>query len=84
MSGAPCIVLCDYCAQRIGKHRDIEDVSMEFMGACSSCGQYAQLRRYEVGMSHAELDRRRRIQRAGDKNRKVSGERGRAERRSST
>jgi hypothetical protein len=76
--------LCGLCAERIGKTRDIEESSMGFLGRCSACGQYGQLAQYEVGLTHAELDRRRRIQRAGDKNRKVSGERGRAERRSST
>lgn len=84
MSGPAYMSLCDTCAQRIGKTRDLNEASMEFLGRCSNCGQYSRLVQYEVGLTHAELDRRRRMQRAADKNRKVSGERGRAERRSNT
>ena len=80
MSGAY-MSLCDCCAEKIGKLRDIEESSMKFMGRCSSCWQYSQLSQYEVGKTHAELDRLRRMQAAGDKSKKVYGERGRAERR---
>lgn len=81
MSRQAYMSLCGYCAERIGKTRDIEEASMEFMGHCSNCGQYGQLVQFEVGLSHTELDRRRRARAAAAKRKKVSGERGRAERR---
>lgn len=81
MSGEAYMSLCGFCAERISKGRDLEEASMEFMGHCSSCGQYGQLVQYEVGLTHTELDRRRRARAASDKNKKVGGERGRAERR---
>lgn len=81
MSGAAMISLCPLCADRISKIRDLEEVSKEFMGHCGNCRQYNQLTRYEVGMTHAELERRRRARTAAEKTKKVSGERGRAERR---
>ncbi len=81
MSGAPCAIYCSYCAERISKGRDLEEVSMEFMSHCSNCGNYGQVVRYRVGKSHSELARRRAMQQARNKNTKVGGERGRAERR---
>ena len=80
MSGAAMISLCPLCAERISKNRDLEEVSMEFMGHCGNCRQYNQLTRYEVGMTHAELERRRRA-RANVNKGKGGGERRSAERR---
>lgn len=81
MSREAYMSLCGYCAERIGKTRDIEEASMEFMGHCSNCGQYGQLVQFEVGMSHAELDRRRRARAAAANKGAGGGERRRAERR---
>ena len=80
MSEAVRVKYCGFCAERIGRLRDIEDISDGFVGRCSNCGSFSQLVLYEVGLTHSELARRRRNAKAAE-GRKGGGERARAGRR---
>ena len=76
--------ICPGCAEKTSEIRFIERPSREFMGSCSQCMKRTMLKQYAVGPTYREAEIMRRRRRAEEKkNRTVSGERGRAERRSS-
>ena len=72
--------MCERCAGKIGKRYAINEASMSFFGSCPQCFTPGKLIKYDIGPSHAELDRRRRQAQATQK-RSGGGERARAGRR---
>ena len=72
--------MSERCADKIGKHYAITESSMGFFGTCPQCFTPSKLVKYDIGPSHAELDRRRRQAQATQK-RSGGGERARAGRR---
>lgn len=74
------ISMCERCAGKVGKCYSIDESSMGFFGTCPQCFTPSKLVKYDIGPSHAELDRRRRQAQATQK-RSGGGERARAGRR---
>ena len=72
--------MCERCAEKIGKRYAINEASMSFFGSCPQCFTPGKLIKYDIGPSHAEIDRRRRQARATQE-RSGGGERARAGRR---
>ena len=76
------ISLCPGCAEKMNRVRILHGANREFMGTCSQCMNKTVIKQYEIGLTYAEAERRRRKRLAEQKrNQTVSGERGRAERR---
>lgn len=78
--GAVYISLCERCAGKIGKRYAIAESSTDFFGTCPQCFTPSKLVKYDIGPSHAELERRRR-QSQSTQRRSGGGERARAGRR---